>query len=126
MRISRSPTCLLCARLLKPHIGKYGPFWGCTNYPSCSFTIPVKETDDSPYFCKICGSTLKLRKGVKGDFYGCTSYPKCLFKIKKDDIENEEICSLDKTVNQKLEDILNRKNPTNHSTQISDQNENDE
>lgn len=30
--------CPACSGILVPREGKFGPFWGCSNYPNCKFT----------------------------------------------------------------------------------------
>lgn len=35
--------CPFCGADLVLRKGKYGPFWGCSNYPKCRFTRPEKE-----------------------------------------------------------------------------------
>ena len=34
--------CPECNALLKKREGKYGKFWGCSNFPSCRFTKNIK------------------------------------------------------------------------------------
>ena len=36
--VEENPICPDCGGKLKLRIGKYGWFWGCSNYPSCRFT----------------------------------------------------------------------------------------
>ncbi|MBP9841130.1 MAG: type I DNA topoisomerase [Simkaniaceae bacterium] len=65
--------------------GKY--FYGCSNYPECSFASPMEglNFDKSLYVsdfdwdqpCPKCGGTMTLRHGRFGAFLGCSKYPKC-------------------------------------------------
>lgn len=36
-------TCPKCGGRLEKKIGKYGKFWGCSNYPKCQYTENIKE-----------------------------------------------------------------------------------
>ena len=58
--------------------GRYGEFYACANYPSCTFTKQkIIETGVS---CPICGDKVIARhsKG-KSLFYSCEKYPECSF-----------------------------------------------
>lgn len=33
--------CPECGEIMRPRAGKYGPFWGCSDYPLCKKTIPA-------------------------------------------------------------------------------------
>lgn len=62
-------------------------FFGCTNYPDCTYSAPVEEItfrkeDYSDNFnweqlCPDCGSPMKVRHGRFGAFLGCSRYPDC-------------------------------------------------
>lgn len=62
-------------------------FYGCSNYPECSYTAPLEEltfnkedyADDFNWeqACPECQSPMKLRHGRFGAFLGCTKYPEC-------------------------------------------------
>lgn len=62
-------------------------FYGCSNYPECSYTAPLEELtfnkeDYADNFnweqpCPECQSPMKLRHGRYGAFLGCTKYPEC-------------------------------------------------
>ena len=52
-------------------------FYGCSNFPYCSYT---NDDMKSVYFnnrCPDCGDFLVLRKGRYGTFFGCHNYPRC-------------------------------------------------
>ncbi|MBI4716897.1 MAG: type I DNA topoisomerase [Planctomycetes bacterium] len=87
-------TCPNCGAELAAKNGRFGPYFGCTKYPRCSFVAnlrgeakkraeaempgPVKAKPtptDIP--CEECGSTMLVRSGRTGPFLGCSRYPKC-------------------------------------------------
>ena len=50
--------------------GKFGVFYGCSNYPDCEFTKPVE--------CPKCSSgKLVKRESKHGPFLSCSTFPKC-------------------------------------------------
>lgn len=65
--------------------GKY--FYGCSNYPDCTFASPIEGLtfDRSAYRddfdweqkCPKCQGEMKIRHGKFGAFLGCANYPKC-------------------------------------------------
>ncbi len=58
-------------------VGRYGKFYGCTNYPKCDGIKPITLGITCPK-CKQ-GEILQ-RKTKRGSFfYGCTRYPECDF-----------------------------------------------
>lgn len=74
--------CARCQSALSKRTGKYGKFWGCTNYPEC--TAVYKDINNAPflekekYACPSCeNGFLQLRKGKSGKFWGCNRYPGC-------------------------------------------------
>ncbi|MBA2313656.1 MAG: type I DNA topoisomerase, partial [Actinobacteria bacterium] len=74
--------CPRCSSELVAKSGRFGPFVGCSNYPTCKYIKkePPKETGES---CPDCGEPLVERRGRFGPFVGCSNYPKCKY-IKKD------------------------------------------
>jgi len=53
--------------------GQYGAFYGCSNYPDCTFSEPVK--------CPKCHiGKLKLKTSQYGKFMACSQYPGCDYK----------------------------------------------
>jgi RecB family exonuclease len=79
--------CPLCGGRLQQRKGKFGLFWGCSNFPRCRYTLdtrnqgsPAKDPDvEGKDICPECGSLLKRRKGKYGAFMGCSAYPECRF-----------------------------------------------
>lgn len=88
--------CPQCGGILKERKGKYGKFYGCSNYPNCKFVRKIDENHnitvnvniaedkniedihvDIDNICPQCGGKLNLKNGRYGKFYGCTNYPKC-------------------------------------------------
>jgi DNA topoisomerase-1 len=76
--------------------GRYGPYFGCTNYPKCSFvantrgaakkraekeapTPPKPKPIPTEIPCEECGAPMLIRTGRTGPFLGCSKYPKCRF-----------------------------------------------
>jgi DNA topoisomerase-1 len=68
--------------------GRYGPFLGCSDYPSCKGILkldkeggiqPAKATPQSTkikcYKCK--DGELVIRQSKRGPFLGCNRFPKC-------------------------------------------------
>ena len=43
-----------CGTRMKLRTGKYGNFWGCTNYPNCKASVSTKEREKkrevTPYY----------------------------------------------------------------------------
>ncbi len=71
--------CSECGSEMKLKQGRYGMFWGCTNYPDCKNTEKlIKETDiDCP---KCDDGKIVKRVNRRGKlFWGCNNYPKCKF-----------------------------------------------
>lgn len=91
--IEKADTCPECGtgKLLKRN-GRFGDYFACNAYPSCSTTLKVNSNGDpdieaynqdkqemSKYpDCKKCKKGKMVpRKGRKGDFVSCNRYPKC-------------------------------------------------
>lgn len=57
---------------ISKRIGKYGVFYGCSNYPDCEYTSPVE--------CPKCGSGKLIKRESKyGHFLSCSKFPKCKY-----------------------------------------------
>jgi DNA topoisomerase-1 len=62
-------------------------FYGCTNYPECSFSAPIEEINfrkedyredfNWDQTCPECNAEMKIRHGKYGAFLGCSRYPEC-------------------------------------------------
>ncbi|MCK4244409.1 MAG: type I DNA topoisomerase [Candidatus Omnitrophica bacterium] len=79
--------CPECGSPLLLREGKYGKFFGCSTFPKCKYTRPLKtqkqaSAQQTTEKCPKCGSPLLLREGKYGKFFGCSKFPKCRY-IKK-------------------------------------------
>ena len=70
--------CEVCGAEMVERNGRYGIFYACSNYPSCTFT--KHKTTELNVPCPICGNKIAARHG-KGKmlFYSCENYPDCSF-----------------------------------------------
>ncbi len=56
--------------------GRFGTFFGCSNYPKCKHTKAIVVSSDVP--CPNCGKDLVRKMTRRGKpFWGCSGYPKC-------------------------------------------------
>lgn len=56
-------------------VGKFGAFHGCSNYPECEHSVPIK--------CPKCGTGKLIRRESKfGPFLSCSTFPKCKYSEK--------------------------------------------
>jgi len=79
--------CPQCGKPLQKVWSKNKYFYGCSNYPECSFTaslqgLDFKKEDYNPSFaweqpCPKCGQSTVVRQGKFGVFLGCSKYPEC-------------------------------------------------
>lgn len=62
---------------------RFGPFWGCREYPDCRGTAPIPELGPEPPEepCPVDGGELTIKRGRRGPFVGCTNYPECDFTM---------------------------------------------
>ena len=70
--------CDLCGGEMVVRNGRYGTFYACINYPTCTFT--KQKVTDIGVSCPRCSSKIVARHG-KGKmlFYSCEKYPECDF-----------------------------------------------
>ena len=70
--------CELCGGDMVVRSGRYGSFYACINYPTCTFT--KQKVTDTGVSCPKCNSRVLARHG-KGKmlFYSCEKYPECDF-----------------------------------------------
>ena len=54
-------------------------FYGCSNFPYCSYTNNDMKAVYYNNRCPECGDFLVLRKGRYGTFFGCHNYPRCKY-----------------------------------------------
>ena len=75
--------CPECGAKLHLKHGKSGKFIGCSQYPNCSYTKPLHETETTELkkiegsHCPECDSQLAIKKGRYGLFIGCSNFPEC-------------------------------------------------
>lgn len=56
--------------------GRFGTFFGCSNYPKCKFTKALVVASNVP--CPNCGKELVRKMTRRGKpFWGCSGYPSC-------------------------------------------------
>jgi len=77
-RAVRHTPCPRCKLPMRRIVGKMGPFWGCSAYPTCDarlYDIDGKpsETPDERFRCPVC--TRPLVK-AEGNYWYCTGYNK--------------------------------------------------
>ncbi len=81
MTVPAEPTGIVCDKCGAPMVlreGKFGKFYGCSNYPKCKNIINAENEVVGK--CPDCGSDIIKRKSKKGKvFYGCSNYPTCKF-----------------------------------------------
>jgi len=72
-------TCSECGSDMELKQGRYGIFWGCSNYPDCKNTERLEK--NTGIDCPKCDKgTIVKKVNRKGKiFWGCSSYPKCKF-----------------------------------------------
>lgn len=76
--------CPQCGGQLVVRRGKYGAFFGCSQYPQCDYQRPLKMQTQGHIVklldgesCPQCQSVLALRQGRFGMFICCSQYPEC-------------------------------------------------
>jgi len=70
--------CESCGGEMVVRSGKYGTFYACINYPTCTFT--KQKITDTGVSCPKCSSKIVARHGKgKTLFYSCEQYPECDF-----------------------------------------------
>ncbi len=74
-----APACPECGAPMTLREGKFGRFWGCSNYPKCKGTRPLSTGVP----CPLCGRDLVERyaRSQRRAFYGCAGYPECTFTV---------------------------------------------
>lgn len=73
------PTCPNCAIAMVRKDGRFGQFFGCPNYPTCTHTERIEQKINMA--CHKCGTgEIVIKKTRKGKvFYGCNRYPECTY-----------------------------------------------
>jgi DNA topoisomerase I len=86
-KILTDKVCPKCGHKLQKIWSKNKYFYGCSNFPDCSYTISEDALDfdkkkydedfDWDQKCPKCKSDMTIRYGKFGPFLGCSNYPKC-------------------------------------------------
>jgi len=80
--------CPVCGKLMLYKNGRFGPFLGCADYPTCKSTLRLDKQgnvlpararpEPTEITCHKCKQgKLLIRQGKKGPFLGCSRFPKC-------------------------------------------------
>jgi len=71
--------CPQCSSPVIKKLGRFGPFYSCSNFPKCKWAEQIKQTIGMK--CPTCkdGDILERRTKKGKLFYGCSNYPKCNF-----------------------------------------------
>lgn len=73
--------CPECQSPLIIRMGRYGKFYGCSNFPKCRFTEPFKN-NKTGVNCPECQTgEIVEKKSRRGIFYACDRYPDCRFAL---------------------------------------------
>ncbi len=82
LKLEKEQLCPQCGKPLEIKFGRFGQFLGCTGYPDCRYTQPLKGPKlqaefEMPCFKDGCDGLLVPRRSKRGIFYGCNRYPGC-------------------------------------------------
>lgn len=71
--------CPNCGKPMLIRESRFGEFLGCSGYPECKTTAPMKKKVDVK--CPLCldGDIIEKVSKKKKVFYGCSRYPECKF-----------------------------------------------
>lgn len=76
-----APNQILCPRCKTGHLvlrEKEGrQFYGCSNYPYCTYTISDMRAVERNKRCPVCGDFMIYREGKFGPFFSCRRFPRC-------------------------------------------------
>ena len=82
--------CPECGKPIIIRMGRYGKFYGCSGFPECRFTEPIKKDVKTGIICSECGKGEIIEKrGRRGIFYACDQYPDCRFAISDKPIDEK-------------------------------------
>ena len=77
-QVAEDMVCEKCGGKMVLRQGRYGSFYACANYPSCTFT--KQQMNKLDVNCPLCGKPLVSKRGKnKTLFYSCSGYPECSF-----------------------------------------------
>ncbi|MBI2049977.1 MAG: type I DNA topoisomerase [Candidatus Staskawiczbacteria bacterium] len=74
--------CPKCNSPLVEKMGRFGRFYGCSKFPQCKHTEPIKN-NGTGIKCPKCqiGEIVSKRTKKGKIFYGCDQFPKCDFAL---------------------------------------------
>ena len=71
-------SCERCGKDVIIKTGRFGNFYACSDYPTCTFTKQI--TKDTGVACPVCKARIVAKHGRgKTLFYSCERYPECDF-----------------------------------------------
>lgn len=73
--------CPECQSPLVIRMGRYGKFYGCSNFPKCRFTEPLKNNKTGVKCPECQQGEIVEKKSRRGVFYACDRYPDCRFAL---------------------------------------------
>ena len=81
IKLAGGKICPLCGSVMMKRHGKYGDFYGCSNFPSCRHTEPIEgekrpplKEVDTTYACPRCKKGyFQKRNGPYGPFWVCST-----------------------------------------------------
>ena len=71
------PRCKTGRLVLRTNESNETQFFGCSNYPYCTYSIDDIMAVKRNKRCRKCGDFMVFRKGRYGAFFGCHNYPRC-------------------------------------------------
>ena len=71
------PHCKTGRLVLRQKESDGSKFYGCSNYPYCTYSINDFRAVKRNKRCPECGDIMLFKKGPYGAFYGCHNYPRC-------------------------------------------------
>ena len=83
VKLHATKKCPQCGSPLAERKGKYGLFYGCSDYPKCKYIEPSEKKQDATknigMKCPKCNNGDILEKKTKKGtiFWGCNQYPQC-------------------------------------------------
>ena len=81
------PSCKSGRLVLRTNEADGSRFYGCSNYPYCTYSIDDLRAVQRNKRCKRCGDFMVYRKGKWGRFFGCHNYPNCDYTEEYDSVE---------------------------------------
>jgi DNA topoisomerase-1 len=76
-----SVLCPICGKGMIRRDGRFGPFYGCQDYPNCKGILNVEKRIG--FACPKCteGQLVERKSRYGKEFYGCNRYPDCDFAM---------------------------------------------